>query len=114
MAKKNQAHRPDQNLFDYQTQRKARFATHDAITGAIFGGIIGNLVGGTVGAHILGSTAHDFMPLYKPMTFVGGFQAYSLIPFFKPFLEYYTKYPLISEAFWVSAGITAAFAGAGY
>lgn len=114
MAKKNQAHRPDQNLFDYQTQRKARFATHDAITGAIFGGVIGNLIGGTVGAHILGSTAHDFMPLYKPMVFLGGVQAYSLIPFFKPFLEYYTKYPLISEAFWVAAGITAAFAGTGY
>ncbi|MHB8225384.1 type IV secretory system conjugative DNA transfer family protein [Acidithiobacillus sp.] len=114
MAKKNQAHRPDQNLFDYQTQRKARFATHDAITGAIFGGIIGNLVGGTVGAHILGPTVHDFMPLYKPMVFLGGFQAYSLIPFVKPFLEYYTKYPLISDAFWVAAGITAAFASAGY
>jgi type IV secretion system protein VirD4 len=107
-------HRPDQQIYDYKTQRKARQATHDAITGAVFGGLIGNIIGGTTGAAILGHTAANFMPTYKPVTIIGGIQLYSILPFIHPFLEYYTKYPLISDAFWAAATITAAMAGLGY
>lgn len=113
----NGQHRPDQDLFDYKTQRKARSATHDAITGAVFGGLLGNVIGGTVAAdYVLKTQAaiKAFMPHYQPITFVGGIHAYSMLPYIHPFLEYYQKYPLISDAFWTGMGFTCLFAGLGY
>lgn len=98
-------HAPEQNILDYQTQRRARQAANIALAMTAMTGVFGSFAFSTLAVRLFISPyTANFFPGYVPLK-AGSLPVYSPLALYKAY-KHFWHYPMMQHAFWFAAGAT--------